>query len=105
MKLFAARLARAAVMGVLAAGVVLAVAHVPAVRSRVVAWGLERLRSSCLIDVKVEQASYNLLTLSGRLRGVTASALDGAGVPFVRRVAFCFLFASARRWRLEQVLL
>jgi hypothetical protein len=83
MKLFAARLARAAVMGVLTVGIVLAVAHVPAVRARVVTWGLERLRTSLLIDVKVDQASYNLLRLSGRLRGVTASVLDGTGVPFV----------------------
>jgi outer membrane protein insertion porin family len=60
-----------------------ALAHLPFVRARVLAAVLSTLRSGSGVAATADGLSYNLLTLDLRLRGVTAAAVGREDAPFV----------------------
>lgn len=73
---------RSVALGAAAVAALLVVAHLPPVQSRILGWGLDRLPSTVGIRANVQQGSYNLLTRTGHLSGVSMSAAGDPNTPF-----------------------
>ena len=97
-----ARAATIAAWAAVAVAALLSVAHLPIVRSRLLAFGLQQLRAQSGIDATVANLSYNLLTLDVSLRGIRAAAIATPDAPFLEadnlrvNVSWGTLFGRAR---------
>ncbi len=70
------------IAGLIVFGLLLvAAAHLPVVRARVMSWAAARLAASAGLEVTADRLDYNLLTLSATARGVTVAALDRKDAP------------------------